>query len=91
MLRKIARRSFVAQRGFSQSVYGSQMFQRWQTDKQSVDPVWQDYFDKHPQQKVDAQSDNLFGLYRLIKEYQLRGNEVADLDPLSTDLTQICT
>lgn len=74
------------------SAYLERMYNSWIKDKKSVGASWDNFFSTEIQApKIDAQSSvntqraiaDSMRVLRLIKAYQRRGHELADLDPLS--------
>lgn len=83
----------VSSSNFSTASYAESMYEAWKKDPKSVHASWDQYFRKssgvgiltQPAAGTERDISEHMKILQLINGYQLRGHEIANLDPLNLD------
>ncbi|EAR96872.1 oxoglutarate dehydrogenase (succinyl-transferring), E1 component (macronuclear) [Tetrahymena thermophila SB210] len=89
-------KNLLVQKENPSNLYVEQMFDQWSKDPNSVHEMWRDYFSQTSQQiieptlsssqvspfAIENASTVAFQAYNLIRNYQVIGHSLADIDPL---------
>lgn len=84
--KRLTQRTFSTFMAAENTGYVEKMYEAWQKDPKSVHPSWAEYFKGAAGTGAKAVSTEDIGMHlramQLVNAYQLKGHEVADLDPL---------